>query len=68
MFFILPDDPLTAKFLTPDERRFAAARLQHDGMEASGRGRITNEDKLTLETTFKALKDWKIYTSVVCYY
>ena len=60
---LLPDDPSTARFLTPDERAFVIARLEHD--TGSGRGRVTNDDKINRRQILAGLTDWKIWLAVV---
>ncbi|KIW83497.1 hypothetical protein Z517_02742 [Fonsecaea pedrosoi CBS 271.37] len=66
MWRILPDRPGTASFLTPDEREFVIARLQVE--TGSGRGRITNDDKITKEHIFAGLREWKIWLAVLIFW
>ncbi|KAK2739568.1 hypothetical protein FQN57_006530 [Myotisia sp. PD_48] len=65
-FFIwhyLPDDPTSARFLTLKEREFIVNRLAIE--TGSGRGRVTNADKITVAHVVAALKEWKIWVAIV---
>ncbi|KAL7932956.1 major facilitator superfamily domain-containing protein [Trichoderma chlorosporum] len=62
----LPDSPGTASFLTAEEKEFVVYRLEHD--TGSGRGRVTNSDKVTKKQIISALTDWKIWLSVFMYW
>ncbi|KAI9241726.1 MAG: major facilitator superfamily domain-containing protein [Podila humilis] len=53
-FFVLPDFPANAKFLTPAERDLTMKRLQADAGPA-------NETEFTWEQFWAAFKDWKVY-------
>lgn len=54
-YFFLADEPLTAKYLTQEEREIVAHRLryQHGAVEA--------EEKMYKKDVFAALKDWKVW-------
>lgn len=65
-FFIwslLPDSPNTAPFLTTEEREFIVLRLEQD--TGSGRGRVTNNDKVNKRQVIAGLTDWKVWAAVV---
>jgi hypothetical protein len=44
LYFILPDNPETARFLKPHEKEFIINRLALE--TGSGHGRVTNADKI----------------------
>jgi hypothetical protein len=60
--FLLPDKPETASFLTPEERKFVVTRLEME--TGSGKGHVTNNDKIKLSHVIAALKEWKIWAMV----
>lgn len=65
-FFIwslLPDSPSTAPFLTTEEREFIVLRLEQD--TGSGRGKVTNNDKVNKRQVIAGLTDWKVWAAVV---
>lgn len=65
-FFIwslLPDSPGTAPFLTTEEREFIVLRLEQD--TGSGRGKVTNNDKVNKRQVIAGLTDWKVWAAVV---
>lgn len=53
-FFVLPDFPATATFLTSAERGLTMKRLQADAGPA-------NETEFTWDQFWAAFKDWKVY-------
>jgi hypothetical protein len=61
--FVLPDSPATAKFLSDKERKFLSYRLMKD----SGRehGQVNIDEGFKLKYVLEALKDWKVYLSVL---
>jgi hypothetical protein len=63
LYFLLPDRPETASFLTKDERAFVVNRIAlHTG---SGAGRTTNVDKMSFSYFKDGLSDWRVYVSVI---
>lgn len=63
LYFILPDKPETAKFLTKEEREFIVNRIAlHTG---SGHGRVTNNDKISWKFIKVGFSDWKVWLSIV---
>ena len=48
VYFLMPDYPETAKWLSPDERALAEERLRHDGSHASSEGITWHTTKETL--------------------
>ncbi|KAM0262611.1 hypothetical protein ACHAQJ_001656 [Trichoderma viride] len=68
-FFIwslLPDSPNTAPFLTTEEREFIVLRLEQD--TGSGRGKVTNNDKVNKRQVIAGLTDWKVWAAVFMYW
>ncbi|KAL2607437.1 hypothetical protein R1flu_026010 [Riccia fluitans] len=53
-FWLVPDFPDTAKFLTPEERAFTVSRLQADAQLSAG-----HFEAFTFNRLLNALKDWK---------
>ena len=66
LYFILPDSPETAKFLTKHEKEFLVNRLALE--TGSGHGRVTNSDRIQLHHVIAAFKEWKIWCAVVCFW
>jgi hypothetical protein len=65
-FFLVPDSPETCKFLTQPERNYLIYRLQVE--TGSGKGRVTNADKLTGALVWAGLKEWKTWAAVVMFW
>ncbi|KAF2093018.1 MFS general substrate transporter [Rhizodiscina lignyota] len=65
-FFIVPNSPETCKFLTQEERDFIIYRLQVE--TGSGRGRVTNNDKLTVSHILAALREWRTWAAVIMFW
>ena len=63
---LLPDSPETASFLTKREKEFIINRLALE--TGSGRGRVTNEDKIKPRHILDALKEWKIWCAWVMFW
>lgn len=61
-FFILPDFPESAKWLTPEERAFVKTRLQEDQGKAALERRITPRDALN------CFKDFKFFLGGLMYF
>ncbi|PGH15060.1 hypothetical protein AJ80_05685 [Polytolypa hystricis UAMH7299] len=59
-WYLLPDSPDRARFLTPLERKFVIKRLSQD------MGSTT--DKISLKYVMAAFKEWKIWASVVMFW
>lgn len=66
LYFILPDSPETAKFLTKHEKEFLVNRLALE--TGSGHGRVTNNDKIQWRHIKAAFSEWKIYCAIVCFW
>jgi MFS family permease len=64
LYFLLPDRPETAKFLTKQEREFVVNRLAL--YTGSGMGRTTNADKISVTQILKALKTWWYVSRQTC--
>lgn len=63
LYFILPDSPETARFLTKDEKEFLINRLALD--TGSGTGRVTNTDRINFGHIKAAFSEWKIWAFVL---
>ena len=63
---VLPDSPETARFLTQPERDFLVRRLADE--TGSGRGHVTNQDKMGKKYIIAGLSDWKIWAAVVIFW
>lgn len=62
LYFLLPDKPETARFLTKEEREFVVNRIAlHTG---SGHGRVTNDDKITWAYIRAGFSDWKVWVAI----
>jgi hypothetical protein len=66
MWKILPDTPETASFLTKREKEFVINRLAMD--TGSGKGHVTNSDKIQKHHIMAAFKDWKIWAMIVVFW
>lgn len=65
-FFLLPDGPDTASFLTPAERKFLCDRLRADAGTDSGE--VELHDKFHWPTIKSAFLDWKIWFAVIIFW
>ncbi|KAK7906260.1 hypothetical protein LTR67_000986 [Exophiala xenobiotica] len=66
VWFLLPDNPETAKFLTKHEKEFIINRLALE--TGSGHGRVTNSDRIQFKYIKAAFSDWRIYAGVVIFW
>jgi hypothetical protein len=66
VWFLLPDNPETARFLTKHEKEFIINRLALE--TGSGHGRVTNADRIRFHHVKAAFKEWKIWAGVVCFW
>ena len=66
IWFILPDSPEKARFLTKHEKEFIINRLALE--TGSGKGRVTNADHIGVKHVIAAFKEWKIWCGVVCFW
>lgn len=62
----LPDSPETAKFLTNSEKEFLINRLALD--TGSGKGRVTNQDKIKWHHIRAGFSDWKVWAMILVYW
>ena len=60
LYFLLPDKPETAKFLTPKERDFVIDRTT-----MQGGARMTNDDKINMSQVKAGFSDWRIWLAVI---
>lgn len=63
LYFLLPDRPETASFLTKEEREFVVNRLAL--YTGSGYGRTTNADKIQKFHILNAFGEWKIWAAII---
>ena len=63
---LLPDNPETASFLNKHEKEFIINRLALE--TGSGRGRVTNQDKIKSHHIFAAFKEYKIWCAWVMFW
>lgn len=63
LYFLLPDRPETAKFLTKEEREFVINRIALQ--TGTGQGRVTSADKITWPLIKDGFRDWKVWLSIV---
>ena len=66
LYFLLPDSPETARFLTPHEKEFLVNRLSLE--TGSGHGRVTNSDKIQMKHIKAAFSDWRIWCAVTIFW
>ena len=66
VWFYLPDEPETAGFLSKHEKEFIINRLALE--TGSGRGRVTNTDKIGVRHVVAAFKEWKIWCAWVMFW
>jgi MFS family permease len=66
LYFILPDSPERASFLTKHEKEFIINRLALE--TGSGHGRVTNDDKIRWHHIKAAFSEWKIWGAVVMFW
>jgi hypothetical protein len=63
LYFLLPDKPESAKFLTKEEREFVINRIALG--TGSGHGRVTNADKIGWKHIKVAFSDWKVWAAII---
>lgn len=66
IWFVLPDSPEQAKFLKKDEKEFIINRIAVE--TGSGRGHVTNQDKINRHYIRAGLSDWKIWAMILVYW
>ncbi|KAL2784653.1 major facilitator superfamily domain-containing protein [Aspergillus keveii] len=64
LYWLLADSPENARFLTEDERRFAASRLYTE----TGYTEQSNSDRIQMKYIKAAFADWKTWVAVVCFW
>lgn len=60
-YWIIPDEPTTAKFLDPDAKNLILAKLQSDrpqNISPTGEGQLANQFKWKF--VWAAFKDWQV--------
>jgi len=63
LYFLLPDNPETARFLTKREREFVINRIAL--YTGSGHGRVTNADKIRFHHIKAAFSEWRVWATIV---
>lgn len=63
---LLPDNPETASFLDKHEKEYIINRLALE--TGSGKGRVTNNDKIQMHHVMAALKEYKIWGAWVMFW
>ena len=63
LYFLLPDKPETAKFLTKKERAFVVSRMALQ--TGSGVRHVTNSHKITWQYIGAGLADWKVWGAII---
>jgi hypothetical protein len=66
MWRVLPDGPETCSFLNKHEKEFIINRIAID--TGSGRGHVTNNDKIQLHHVKAGLLDCKIWCMIVVHW
>jgi sugar phosphate permease len=66
-FFLVHDFPETAKFLTPEERAWAAHRLKYQG-SARSRRKVVESSDFKWKYVRQALTDWQLYVALLMYW
>lgn len=66
VWFLLPDNPETARFLEKEEKEFIINRLALE--TGSGHGRVTNNDRIQFKYVKAAFSEWKIYAAVIIFW
>ena len=66
LYFLLPDKPETARFLTKEEREFIVNRIAL--RTGSGGRRVTNADKMSWSYIRAAFGDWRIWMAVLLFW
>ncbi|KAJ6492885.1 putative MFS transporter [Mycena vitilis] len=61
IFFFLPDYPETSRWLTDEEKRLAASRLEHEGSKG-------NSESMTFADVKATLSDWRLYAHYAIYF
>lgn len=63
LYFLLPDRPETARFLSKEEREFVVNRIAlHTG---SGQGRVTNADHIRMPHIKAGFADWRVWLAII---
>jgi sugar phosphate permease len=65
VWFLLPDQPETASFLSQPERDFVIHRLSTE--TGSGEGKVTNSDRIQWRHIKDAFLEWKVWLAMIIY-
>lgn len=60
LYFLLPDKPETARFVSPKERKFVIER-----MSMQGAARTMNDDKINISHIRAGFSDWRVWLAIV---
>jgi hypothetical protein len=63
MWKLLPDNPETCSFLAKHEKEFIINRIAVD--TGTGRGRVTNNDRIHPRYIKAGLSDWKVWCMII---
>ena len=66
VFFLLPDSPERAKWLSYKEKQFLRYRLEQDS--GTKEGRVNTTEKFQVRYLVRTLTDWKIWFTVFIYW
>ncbi|KIY02918.1 uncharacterized protein Z520_01383 [Fonsecaea multimorphosa CBS 102226] len=66
LYWVLPDSPATARFLTKEERLFATNRLNINTIV--GHAQAINSDKIGMRHIKAAFGDWKMWLAIIPYW
>jgi MFS family permease len=66
LWFLMPDNPETARFLNKEEKEFVINRIALE--TGSGHGRVTNNDKIRTHHIIAAFKEWKIWAAMIMFW
>lgn len=63
LYFLLPDKPETARFLSPRERQFVVNRISLQS--GTGQGAVTNADKMGSRHIKAGFSDWRVWVAII---
>lgn len=66
VLWVLPDSPERARWLSPEEQKFLRRRLERDS--GTTEGRVETQDHFNVKYLVAALKEWKIWFTVLIFW
>ncbi|KAH8647377.1 major facilitator superfamily domain-containing protein [Xylariales sp. PMI_506] len=66
VWYILPDSPEAARFLKKEEKEFIINRIAVE--TGSGKGHVTNQDKIKKHHVIAALTEWKTWVMITVFW